>query len=174
MAYVPLNRNGMATMADSSPVTIAYDQAFIDTFGKLKLTNTINYVDVSFFRDKPQNLVNIVTATTGATATSTGGYAQFSTPGSGSGQIRAYSYGKVKYSSNSALIATIGAAFLDGGYASTFQRIGPYDSTIANGIWVGYEDLQFGCSIGINGGWTQTIEKMSNLRKSLSRRFYTP
>jgi hypothetical protein len=166
MAYNPNNPNGQATMANSAPVTIASDQSnlpvyfaeqgVVDTFGKLMVSMSRNDIDVQFFRDNPNNILN-VTTTGGGGAANPAGYAQFSTS-AGTGTAKGVSLDKTHYRSGGEIYAMFTCAWLDGGQATSYQRIGLYDDT--DGFFIGYENTTFGVSVE-NGGAITFIQRSS-------------
>jgi hypothetical protein len=150
----------LAVSADGSPTLIPADQhkglavnvqglpeGLLDTFGKLQVVQSLNEVDVQFFRDVPANLVSVTTAN-GGTATQTGGTAQFAASTATNGSVIAQSYDTVQYRSGGELFALFTAAFLDGGVAGSVQRIGLFDGT--NGFFLGYEGTSFGVTVRSN------------------------
>lgn len=154
MAYIPSNPNGQALMADSAPVTIASDQSMvpikisnpglIDTFGKLVTTESHNDIDVQFYRDDPNNILT-VTSASGGTAVKSAGYATFSTSTSTTGAIKGVTLDTTHYHSGGEIFSMFGVAFVTGGQATSFQRIGLFDNN--NGFYVGYENTTFGVSV---------------------------
>lgn len=170
MAYNPNNVNGQATSANSSPVVLASDQSnvsvylanqgIIDTFGKLAVAHSSNDIDVQFYRDDPNNTLN-VTSANGGTAVATAGYAQFSTSTATAGAISGVSLDKTHYHSGGEIYALFTAAWLDGGQASSYQRIGLYDAS--NGFFVGYEGTTFGVTLRTGGADTQTAKASWNV-----------
>lgn len=170
MAYNPNNINGQATMANSAPVVLASDQTnvpmtianngIIDTFGKLMVSQQSNNIDVQFFRDDPNNTLTI-TAAGGGTATQQPGYAQFATSTGTTGSIKGVSLDKTHYHSGGEIFTLITAAWLDGGQATSFQRVGLYDTN--DGIFIGYENTTFGITIRTGGVDTQTPKASWNV-----------
>jgi len=154
MAYVPSNANGQTTMANSSPVVLASDQSsidvsiansgMVDTFGKLKTSTSRNDIDVQFYRDDPNNILTVTTAN-GGTAVAQTGYAQFSTSTATNGSITGVSLDKTHYHSGGEIYTMIAVAFLNGGVATSFQRIGLFDTN--NGFYLGFENTTFGISV---------------------------
>lgn len=166
MSYEPNNPNGQATMANSAPVVIASNQSnlpvyfaeqgVMDTFGKLKVSTSRNDIDIQFFRDDPNNILNVVT-TGGGSAANPAGYAQFATS-AGNGTVKAVSFDKTHYRSGGEIYAMFTCAWMDGGQATSYQRIGLYDDS--NGFYIGYENTTFGVSV-LNGGATTFIPRAS-------------
>lgn len=154
MAYSPNNPNGQATMANSEPVVIASDQApvdfklanpgMVDTFGKLKVSNSHNDIDIQFYRDDPNNTLN-VTSAGGGTATQQSGFAQFSTSTGTTGSVTGVSLDKTHYHSGGEIYAMFAAAFLSGGVATSFQRLGLFDTN--EGFYFGFENTTFGVTV---------------------------
>lgn len=170
MAYNPNNANGQATMANSAPVVIASNQTnvpidisnsgMIDTFGKLMVSHSYNDIDIQFFRDDPNNTLT-VTSASGGTAVQQPGYAQFSTSTATTGSIKGVSLDKTHYHSGGELFALFTVAWLDGGQATSFQRVGLYDTT--NGFFIGYENTTFGVTLRTGGVDTQTAQASFNV-----------
>lgn len=154
MSYNPNNPNGQALMENSAPVAIASDQSsvpvrlanpgLIDTFGKVVVTESHNDVDVQFYRDDPNNIL-AVTSASGGTAVKSNGYAVFSTSTSATGSIKGVSLDTTHYHSGGEIFAMYAAAFLTGGVANSFQRIGLFDNN--DGFYVGYEGTIFGVTV---------------------------
>lgn len=169
MAYNPNNPNGQATMANSAPVVIASNQAnvpvylanqgAVDTFGKIMISQSYNDIDLQFFRDDPNNIL-LISATSGIAGTASG-YAQFSTTTVTSGSVKGVSLDKTHYHSGGELYCMFTAAYLSGGLASSFQRLGLYDNN--NGFFVGYEGTTFGITVRNNGADTQTAKASWNV-----------
>lgn len=167
MAYNPQNPNGQALMADSSPVVIASDQSninvqvnnqgLVDTFGRMTVSEQSNDIDLQFFRDDPNNILT-VTSASGGTATGQTGYAQFATSTATTGSIKGVSLDKTHYHSGGEMYALFTAAWLDGGQATSFQRIGLYDTN--SGMFIGYENTTFGVTVR-SGGVDTTVAKAS-------------
>ena len=156
MAYNPNNPNGQATMANSSPVVVASDQilnqkisnaGIIDSFGKLMISKSHNDIDLQFYRDDPNNILNITSAN-GGTATAQTGYALFQTTTATTGSIKGVSTDKTHYHSGGEIYSMFAVAFLSGGVATSFQRIGLYDDN--NGFFVGFENTTFGLTVRSN------------------------
>jgi hypothetical protein len=168
MAYNPNNANGSATSANSAPVVIASDQSPIkvgtvgttDIFGILRTSSSHNDIDIQFFRDDPNNTLTVTTAS-GGTVTQTAGYAQFATSTATTGSIKGVSVDKTHYHSGGELYCLFTAAWLDGGVATSFQRIGLYDTS--NGFFIGYENTTFGISVRAGGTDTQTAKASWNV-----------
>ncbi len=170
MSYNPSNPNGQATMANSAPVVIASDQSnvhtnisnagIIDTFGRLMVSQQYNDIDIQFFRDDPNNTLT-VTAAGGGTAVQQPGYAQFSTSTGTTGSIKGVSLDKTHYHSGGEIFALFTVAWLDGGQATSFQRVGLYDTT--NGIFIGYENTTFGVTVRTGGVDTQVAKASFNV-----------
>ena len=169
MAYNPNNPNGQATMANSAPVVIASDQSnlpvyfaeqgVVDTFGKLMVSTSRNDIDVQFFRDDPNNILD-VTLTGGGSAANPAGYAQFATS-AGNGTAKGVSLDKTHYRSGGEIYAMFTCAWLDGGQATSYQRIGLYDDN--DGFYIGYENTTFGVSVRNGGATTFTARASFNV-----------
>jgi hypothetical protein len=170
MSYTPNNPNGQATMANSAPVVIASNQSpvdiklanqgVLDTFGKLKTSTSRNDVDVQFYRDNPNNSLT-VTSANGGTATQQTGFAQFSTSTAAAGSVTGVTLDKTHYHSGGELYAMVAVAFLSGGQATSFQRVGLFDTS--NGFYVGYENTTFGISVRNAGVDTFTAASSFNV-----------
>lgn len=170
MSYNPNNPNGQATMANSAPVVLASDQSnvpidisnagMIDTFGKLIVSQSHNDIDLQFFRDDPNNTLTVTSAGGGA-ASQQPGYAQFSTSTGTTGSIKGVSLDKTHYHSGGELYSLFTVAWLDGGQATSFQRIGLYDTS--DGMFIGYENTTFGVTIRTGGVDTQTAKASFNV-----------
>lgn len=169
MSYYPNNPNGQATSANSAPVVIASDQSnvpvtlgygSIDTFGKLMTSHSRNDIDLQFFRDDPNNILT-VTAANGGTASAQTGYALFQTTTNTAGSIRGVSTDKTHYHSGGEIYAMMAISFVSGGQATSFQRIGLYDTS--NGFYLGYENATFGISVRNNGSDTFTSRTSFNV-----------
>ena len=170
MAYNPNNANGQATSANSTPVVVASDQSnisvylanagLIDTFGKLAVAHSSNDIDLQFFRDDPNNILT-VTSANGGTATQSSGYAQFASSTATAGSIKGVSLDKTHYHSGGEIYSLFTAAWLDGGQATSFQRIGLYDTS--NGFFIGYEGTTFGITIRTGASDTQTAKASFNV-----------
>lgn len=154
MAYNPNNPNGQATSANSAPVVIASDQStvntkidnpgMIDTFGKLMTSNSRNDIDIQFFRDDPNNILTVTNAN-GGTAVAQTGYAQFSSSTATNGSTTGVSIDKTHYHSGGEIYSLFAVAFLNGGIATSFQRMGLFDTN--DGFYVGFEDTVFGVTV---------------------------
>lgn len=132
----------------------------IDTFGKLVTSNSRNDVDVQFYRDDPNNIL-VVTAAGGGTATQSTGYAQFASSTGTTGSIKGVTTDKTHYHSGGEIYAMFAAAWLDGGAASSFQRLGLYDTN--NGFYIGYEGTTFGVTIRNGASDTQIAKANFNV-----------
>lgn len=154
MAYQPLPDLGQATSAGSLPVVMASDQSpidlkiknagMVDTFGKLKVSHSHNDIDVQFYRDDPNNTLT-VTSAGGGTATQQSGYAQFSTSTGTTGSVTGVTLDKTHYHSGGEIYAMFAAAFLNGGQATSVQRIGLFDTN--EGFYLGFENTTFGVTV---------------------------
>jgi hypothetical protein len=136
-----LNRGRLWTTAtvDALPAH-AYD-----IFGKIRISEQFNDVEVQFHRDSPANLVTITAAgTPNGTAdnTTVPGLMQMATGTGTTGEIKAVTKDSVIYRSGAEVFCMFTAAWLDGGVATSFQRIGLYDTS--NGFFIGYENTTFG------------------------------
>lgn len=170
MAYNPTNPNGQATSANSTPVVIASDQSnvdininnqgLIDTFGKLMTSQSFNDIDDQFFRDNPNNILTVTTAG-GGTAQGLSGYAHFATSTGATGSVTAVSLDKTHYHSGGEIYAMWASAFLDGGVATSVQRVGLFDTS--NGFFIGYENTSFGLTLRNNGVDTTTAQASFNV-----------
>jgi hypothetical protein len=170
MAYNPSNPNGQATMANSAPVVLASDQKPLqigdvgtsDTFGNLRVAMASNDIDEQFFRDDPNNILNVTGS--GGTASQESGYARFSTGAGSSNTIKAVSLDKTHYHSGGEIYALFTAAFVTGSVVNVTQRIGLFESVAGaptNGFYVGYDATSsFGC--GIANGGTNTFTQKAN------------
>ena len=126
----------------------------LDTFSKIQTVSSLNEIDVQFFRDDPSKLVTVTTAS-GGSATRTTGLMQLATSTATTGEVKAVSVDRVYYRSGSEMYAVFSAAWLDGGAADSFQRVGLYDDN--NGFYIGYEGTTFGVVIrsgGVDGAQT--------------------
>lgn len=167
MSYNPNNPNGQALMVDSSPVVIASDQSAIpfkighvgtiDTFGKLTTAMSHNDIDVQFYRDDPNNILTITSAS-GGTAVKSAGFATFSTSTATTGSIKGVSLDTTHYHSGGEIFAMYGVAFVDGGVATSFQRIGLFDNN--DGFYVGFENTTFG--VTVRSGASNTFTASTN------------
>lgn len=170
MSYNPNNANGQATMANSQPVVIASDQSnvpvkinntgIIDTFGKLMVSQQHNDIDIQFFRDDPNNTLTVTTAG-GGTATQLTGYAQFASSTSTTGSVTGVSLDKTHYHSGGEIFALFTVAWLDGGQATSVQRIGLFDAN--NGFFIGYENTSFGVTLRSGAVDTTTAQASWNV-----------
>lgn len=169
MAYTPSNPNGQATSANSAPVVIASDQSNVpvtlgygsmDTFGKLMTSHSHNDIDLQFFRDDPNNILTITTANGGA-ATAQSGYALFSTSTATAGSIRGVSTDKTHYHSGGEIYSMMAVAFISGGQATSFQRVGLYDTN--DGFYIGYENTTFGVTVRNGASNTFTAQASFNV-----------
>ncbi len=123
---------------------ITFPYGTIDTFGKLMTSHSRNDVDCQFYRDEPGNILTVTTAG-GGTATGSNGYAVFSTSTGTTGSVKGVSLDKTHYHSGGEIYSMFGVAWLDGGQATSFQRIGLFDNN--NGFYVGFENTTFGVSV---------------------------
>lgn len=149
--------NGVAIPINSG-VPITLPNGTMDTFGKIQTVNAINDIDIPFFKDVPDNLV--VVTTTGGSATAVTGLAQFATSTSVTGAAKGVTSEYVCYRAGGEIYAMFTAAWLDGGAATSYQRIGLYD--IGNGFFIGYENTTFGITIRLASGDTQTSKANFN------------
>jgi hypothetical protein len=132
-------------------VNSKFPEGTLDTFGKLVVTNSYNDIDVQFFRDNPNNILNVTTAS-GGSATSATGYAVFSSGTNTTGSVKGVSLDTTHYHSGGEVFSMFAAAFLNGGVATSFQRIGLFDD--ANGFYVGFENTTFGVTVRNNSSNT--------------------
>jgi hypothetical protein len=170
MAYNPNNINGQATMANSAPVVLSSDHSnvpvdisnsgMIDTFGRLMVSQQHNDIDIQFFRDDPNNTLT-VTAAGGGTATQQPGYAQFATSTGTTGSIKGVSLDRTHYHSGGEIFSLFTVAWLDGGQATSFQRVGLFDNN--DGIFIGYENTTFGVTIRTGAVDTQVAKTSFNV-----------
>lgn len=132
-----------------------------DTFGKLQTVNSLNDIDVQFFRDVPANLVTVTSATGGTAVTSTG-LMQLATSTGTTGAAKAVTLDLVQYRAGGEVYALFTAAWLSGGVATSSQRIGLYDDN--NGFFMGYEATAFGVTVRQNAvDGTQTAKASFNV-----------
>jgi hypothetical protein len=139
----------------------ALPTGMLDSFGKLQVVNCINDIDVQFFRDVPANLVTI--SGTGGTASSTTvpGLMRMSTGAGTTNDIKAVSLDNVMYRAGGEVFCLVTAAWLDGGVATSSQRIGLYDTN--NGFFVGYEGTTFGITSRTGAADTQVAKASFNV-----------
>lgn len=165
----------LAVSTDGSPTLVPADDVhglkvdvgrfpmgITDTFGKLQVVDSLNEVDIQFYRDVPSSLINVTTAN-GGTATQSGGSAQFATSTAVNGSVIGTSFDTVQYRSGGEIYCLFTAAFLDGGAAGAVQRIGLFDDT--NGFFIGYEGTTFGVTTRFNGVDTTVAQASWNLDK---------
>ena len=127
-----------------------------DTFGHLVTGQLNNQVDVQFFRDTPQNLVTVSTTGSGAAVQNVGG-ALFSSGVDTTASSKGVSQTNVIYRSGAEVYAIFTAAFT-AGIASSFQRIGLYDTN--DGFFLSFEGTSFGVTTR-NNAVDVTIAKAS-------------
>jgi hypothetical protein len=138
-----------------------FPTGILDTFGKLQTVNSINDIDIQWYRDVPANLGTVTTAS-GGTATRVTGLLQMASGTNITGEVKVVSPDSVLYRSGGEIYCLVTAAFLDGGVASCNQRIGLYDTS--NGFYLGYEGTSFGVVVrtgGVDG--TQTAKASFNV-----------
>lgn len=159
---IGVGADGAATdVSSSTPLPVNLPISMLDSFGKVQAVNCINDIDVQFFRDVPANLVTVTTAN-GGSATQTTGLVQFATSTATNGSAKGVSLDTVMYRSGGEIYALMTAAWIDGGAATSYQRIGLYDTN--NGVYIGYENTTFGIVVrqgGVDG--TQTAKTSFNI-----------
>lgn len=153
--YTPLsvNRRGALYVADANE-NIGSE----DIFHRQVVVSPESNIDVQFFRDTPQRLLDVTTANS-ATATSNVGGALFSSSTNTNGSVQGVSRTTTIYRSGSEIYCLFTAAF-SAGIANSYMRIGLFDAN--NGFFIGYEGTSFGTTTRSNasdvtvpkGSWT--------------------
>lgn len=147
-------------VSKDNPLPVNLPSSMLDSFGKVMTVNSINDIDVQFHRDVPANLLTVTTAN-GGTVTQATGLAQFATSTATNGAAKGVSLDNVLYRSGGEIFALVTGAWLDGGAASSYQRIGLYDTN--NGIFIGYEGTTFGVTVRQNAVDSQTAKASWNV-----------
>ena len=111
-----------------------------DVMSRLRMAAPEMHIDVEFFRGTPAELLTVTTANGGATAASNGA-ATFTSGTSANSQAKGVTQNYVSYRAGDEVFVEFSAAFTTG-VASTYQRIGLYDTN--NGVFIGYEGSSFG------------------------------
>jgi hypothetical protein len=152
--HVPADVNGLHAQITKLP------WGMVDTFGKLQVVNSLNDIDVQFYRDVPANLVTVAAAG-GGTATQTQGMMQLASSTGTTGSITTTSLDFVQYRSGGEVFSIFTYAWLDGGAASSTQYIGLYDAN--NGALVGYNGVDWGIGVVKGGSTTHTARGSFNV-----------
>jgi hypothetical protein len=113
-----------------------------DLFGSAMTATRYNQIEIDFSTTDPDAIDTLtVSKTTTGDATNTAGQATFSTGSNTNGSIKAVSTTNVTYRPHSEIYVAFTAIF-SAGLASTYQRIGLYDTN--DGVFVGFEGTSFG------------------------------
>lgn len=121
-----------------------FDPGTIDGFGHLLLNESVNQVEIQFFRDTPANLLTVTTAGGGATS-QVGGAGKFETSAAGTANAKGVTALTTSYRSASEVFVLFSVLFTTPTDGNGFQRIGLYDDN--NGVFIGFEGTTFGVSI---------------------------
>ena len=113
-----------------------------DLFGSAMTASRYNQIEIDFSTTDPDAIDTLtVSKTTTGDATNTAGQATFSTGSNTNGSIKAVSTTNVTYRPHSETFVAFTAIF-SAGLASTYQRIGLYDTN--DGVFIGFEGTSFG------------------------------
>ena len=115
-----------------------------------------NEVEISFYSSFDSNVITN-TASSGGSATITGGHARYQTGTNTNGGVTGLSVLKCNYRPAHEEYAMFSAAFTTG-IANSYQRLGLYDAT--DGTFIGYEGTLFGLTLR-NGGVDTRINRAS-------------
>lgn len=148
--------NGSAWVRDSGGTTGPVDLVAQDLFGSAVSGSRYNQVEIDFSTTDPDSISDLtVTKTVGGDASNSSGQALFTTGTNTNSGIKAVTNTSVTYRPHAETFVAFTAIFT-AGIASSYQRIGLYDTN--NGFFIGYEGTSFGVTKRSGGVDTTTAQ----------------
>lgn len=161
--YIWNSSSGVWERDTGGGTTTSASSAAIDLFGSAVNGSRYNQVEIDFSTAAPSAITDItVTNTTTGTSSQANGQASFTTGTSTTGGVTASTNLSIVYRPHTESYAAFSAIF-NAGVASSYQRIGIYNS--ANGFFIGYEGTSFGLTVRQSSSDTTVAQASFNKDK---------